>query len=178
MTHTWHDISYGKEDLSTLNCVIEIPQNSKAKYEIEKETGMLLLDRVLASPMGYPQNYGFIPQTYCEDGDALDALVLTQVTLQPLCMLEIKPIGVMHMIDGGEADDKIIAVAANDPQYRHINNLNEVPQQILDEIRIFFEDYKKLEKKAVQVTGFADKTIADQIIKQSIQDYKDKFPTN
>lgn len=178
MTHTWHDLPYTYEDNqnpTTLNCVIEIPKNSKAKYEIDKETGMLVLDRVLASPMNYPLNYGFIPRTYCDDGDALDALVLTQVTLQPLCMLNITPIGVMHMIDGGEADDKIIAVASDDPQYRHIKDISELPTQLLDEIRVFFEDYKKLEKKEVSVSGYKDSTTARQIIDQSIIDYKNKF---
>jgi inorganic pyrophosphatase len=175
MTHTWHDLPYGEEDLSTLNCVIEIPQGTKAKYEIDKETGMLKLDRVLATPMHYPYNYGFIPRTYCDDGDALDALVFTQVVLQPLCMLDIKVIGVMGMIDKGEADDKLLAVAANDPLYRHINDISELPEHMLDEIRVFFEDYKKLEKKAVQVTGFKGREEALKITAQSITDYKQKF---
>lgn len=175
MTHTWHDISYGEDNLENLNCVIEIPRGSKAKYEIVKETGMLKLDRVLASPMGYPQNYGFIPQTYCDDGDALDALVLTQVELQPLSLLEIKPLGVMHMIDGGEADDKLIAVATNDPQFKHLQELEDLPQQVLDEILIFFQDYKKLENKKVEISGFSNRAKAEEIIKQSIIDYKEKF---
>lgn len=178
MTHTWHDLPYTNEDTQnphTLNCVIEIPQHSKAKYEIDKETGMLVLDRVLSTPMSYPLNYGFIPRTYCEDGDALDVLVLTQVKLQPLCMLNITPIGVMHMIDGGEADDKILAVASDDPQYRHIADISELPSQLLDEIRVFFEDYKKLEKKEVSVSGFKDSKTAKKIIEQSIIDYKNKF---
>jgi len=175
MVHTWHDIPAGEQSPEIVNCVIEIPQGTKAKYEIDKDTGLLRLDRVLASPMHYPYNYGFIPQTYCDDGDALDVLVFTQVTLQPLCLLNAKTIGVMHMIDGGEADDKILAVAANDPQYRNYNDISELPQHILDEIRTFFEDYKKLEKKSVQVTGFADSKKAKEIIEKSIQDYKIKF---
>jgi inorganic pyrophosphatase len=179
MTHTWHDLPFTREDNlenpETLNCVIEIPEKTKAKYEIDKETGMLMLDRVLSSPMHYPYNYGFIPQTLCDDGDALDAIVFTQVTLQPLCMLNIKPIGVMHMIDGGEADDKILAVASDDPHYRHINDISELPTHILNEIETFFSDYKKLEKKSVQISGFKDSKTARKIVQQSIVDYKAKF---
>jgi inorganic pyrophosphatase len=175
MVHTWHDISYGENAPAVLNCVIEIPVGTKAKYEIDKETGMLVLDRVLSTPMNYPYNYGFIPQTYCDDGDALDAIVFTQVTLQPLCMLEIRPLGVMHMIDGGEADDKIIAVAASDPMYKHVKTLEDLPQLALDQIKLFFEDYKKLENKKVEVSGFKGIEIANQVINQSIEDYKNKF---
>jgi inorganic pyrophosphatase len=178
MTHTWHDLPYTRDESATpetFNCVIEIPEKTKAKYEIDKETGMLVLDRVLATPMLYPYNYGFIPQTLCDDGDALDVLVFTQVTLQPLCMLNVTPIGVMHMIDGGEEDDKIIAIASDDPQFRHIKDISEIPAQTLAEIKLFFEDYKKLENKSVSVSGFKDKNTAAKIIEQSIQDYKLKF---
>jgi len=175
MVHIWHDIPVGEKAPEIVNCVIEIPQGTRAKYEIDKETGLLRLDRVLSSPMHYPTNYGFIPKTYCDDGDALDVVVISQVVLDPLCIVDVMPIGVMHMIDGGEADDKIIAIASNDPGVKHIRELSDMPEQHLKEIKTFFEDYKKLCGKTVEVSSFEDKTTAHKIIQQSIQDYQDKF---
>lgn len=173
--HPWHGVSYGEEAPSFVNGIIEISNGSKAKYELEKETGMLVLDRVLSSPMYYPANYGFIPKTYCDDNDPLDILVLSQVNIVPMCLVEAKVIGVMSMIDGGEGDDKIIAVASGDPIWKHYNDISEIPQHILAEIRVFFEDYKKLEKKEVQVNGFAGAEKAREIVQQAIEDYRTKF---
>ena len=173
--HAWHDIKSGKNAPEIVNSIIEIPKNSRAKYELDKETGLLCLDRVLYSPVHYPTNYGFIPQTYCDDEDPLDILVLSQIEIVPMCLLEAKVIGVMRMIDGGEMDDKILAVAKNDMQVNHINCITEMPEHPLKEIRNFFEDYKKLENKTVSIEDFQPKSIALQVVEKSIEDYQKKF---
>src|SRR5690606_37790574 len=132
---------------SRVNAVIEIPRGSRAKYEIDKESGLIKLDRVIYASMYYPLNYGFIPQTLGEDGDPLDIVVLTQVSVVPLCVIPSHVIGVMQMIDRGEADEKIIAVAEEDPSVSHISNVEDLPAHLLSELRHFFENYKALEKK-------------------------------
>ncbi len=172
LTNPWHRVPIGEEAPSIVTAIIEIPKNTRAKYEIDKETGMLKLDRVLFSSMYYPANYGFIPQTYCDDKDPLDILVLSQITLVPLCLVEAKVIGVMRMKDVGEADDKIIAVAKNDMSVNHLNDLSELPDHFLNELRNFFEDYKKLEHKTVEVTKFQQADVAKEIVLQSMIDYK------
>lgn len=171
----WHDVSPGDNTPKTVNAIIEIPKNTRAKYELDKETGLLKLDRVLYASMYYPANYGFIPQTYCDDNDPLDILVLSQITMQPMCLVDARVIGVMRMMDVGESDDKIIAVAENDMSVNHINNVTELPAHFFKELRNFFEDYKKLENKTVIVEEFQDKTTAMEIVDQSIIDYKGKF---
>jgi inorganic pyrophosphatase len=171
----WHDVAYGKNAPDVVNGIIEIPKGSRAKYELDKESGMIMLDRVLYSSVYYPANYGFIPKTYCDDNDPLDILVICQIDLIPMCLVEAKVIGVMRMIDGGEADDKIIAVAAGDPSVNHINDISELPQHFISEMRNFFEDYKKLENKTVIVEEFQDNVVAKEIVKKSIQDYNEKF---
>lgn len=173
--HPWHDVSYGKDAPDVVQGIIEIPKNCRAKYELDKDSGMLILDRVLYSSINYPANYGFIPQTYCDDNDPLDILVLSQIDIVPMCLVEAKVIGVMRMIDGGEMDDKIIAVAMNDMSVNHINDISELPPHSLKELRNFFEDYKKLENKEVIVEEFQNREIALQVIEQSIVDYKKKF---
>jgi len=170
--NAWHDVSFGENALDYVMGVIEIPKNSRAKYELDKNSGMLILDRVIASPMFYPTNYGFIPQTYCDDKDPLDILVLSEISIEPLCLVKSKIIGVMQMIDGGEIDDKIIAVAAGDRLWNHFNDISDLPTHVLDEIRTFFENYKQLENKTTQVKGFLNRTEAVNIFKQSIDDYK------
>lgn len=175
MIHPWHDVQIGPNTPETVNCIIEIPKGTRGKYELDKETGLIKLDRVLFSSMYYPANYGFMPQTYCDDKDPLDALVLCQVDIQPMSLVEIRPIGVMQMTDGGEGDDKIIAVAANDPTYTHIQDLADLSEAAIMEIRTFFEDYKKLEKKEVIINGFFGKEKAHQIINESIELYKKNF---
>ncbi|KAL4438071.1 hypothetical protein ABPG74_016850 [Tetrahymena malaccensis] len=172
----WHYVTYGPEAPKIVTSVIEIPQGSQAKYELDKESGMLRLDRVLFSSVHYPANYGFIPQTYCDDKDPLDILVLCSINVEPLCLIESKVIGVMHMIDGGETDDKIISVAANDASVNHFNDISELPQHMLMQIRRFFEDYKKLEKKHVIVEEFQGKEKAYQVVEDSIKMYKEHFP--
>ena len=140
-----------------------------------RPAGLLRLDRVLFSSVYYPANYGFIPQTYCDDDDPLDILIISQIDFVPLCLVEARVIGVMQMLDGGEADDKIIAVAAHDVSVNHIRSLEELPPHFMLEIRHFFEEYKRLENKTVVVEPFRDKTVAHQIVLQSIEDYKAKF---
>lgn len=173
--HPWHGVSYGEGAPRNVNAIIEIPQGSRAKYEIEKESGLLKLDRVIYSSFYYPHNYGFIPRTYGDDKDPLDILVLSSISVQPLCIIEAKVIGVMQMIDGGDADDKIIAVAAHDMSVNHINNIEELPPHFFKELRQFFEDYKKLENKTVQVEDFGDKATALQIITAGINHYQEIF---
>lgn len=134
-----------------VNAVIEVPAGSKCKYELDKETGMIVLDRILFSSVVYPHNYGFIPQTLCEDHDPLDILVLCQFPIAPGAFCRAKPIGVMHMLDAGEQDDKIIAVAADDPQFSHYADVSELPAHMLKEITNFFSTYKMLQNKKVIV---------------------------
>jgi len=171
--NAWHDVSFGSEAPEFVNGIIEIPKNSRAKYELDKNTGMIILDRVLASPMFYPTNYGFIPQTYCDDKDPLDILVLSEIEIVPLCLVEAKIIGVMQMIDGTEIDDKIIAVAKGDKQWNHINDISELNVHILNEIRVFFETYKQLEQKITKVKGFLGRNQAIEIFQQSTHDYQE-----
>lgn len=172
----WHDVSPGDNLPVTVNAIIEIPKNTRAKYELDKESGLLKMDRVIYSSMYYPHNYGFIPKTYCDDNDPLDILVISQIPIVSMCIVEAKIIGVMRMIDQGEADDKIIAVAQHDMAVSHIDNIEELPEHTLNELRNFFEDYKKLENKEVVVEKFQNKQLARKIFQKSIEDYKLEFP--
>ena len=175
MMNPWHDVSYGVQAPEVVQGIIEIPKNTRAKYELDKESGLLRMDRVLYSSINYPANYGFIPRTFCDDGDPLDILVLSQIDVVPMCLVDAKVIGVMGMLDEGEADDKIIAVAANDMSVNHINNIYEVPPHFIKELQSFFEDYKKLENKTVQVEEFQDRIAALKIIEKAFADYRRKF---
>ena len=175
VSHPWHGVSYGQSAPRIVNAIIEIPQGSRAKYEIDKESGLLKLDRVIYSSFYYPCNYGFIPQTYGDDKDPLDILVITSLPVQAMCLMEAKVIGVMRMIDNGDADDKIIAVADKDPSVNYYNNIEELPKHFFDELRHFFEEYKRLENKAVVVEEFQDKATALTIINDAIQFYKENF---
>ncbi|WP_127717985.1 inorganic diphosphatase [Halobacteriovorax sp. HLS] len=171
----WHDISLGDDVPHTFNVVIEVPKGSKNKYELDKDTGMIMVDRVLFSSVHYPANYGFIPKTYCEDNDPLDVLVLGQEPVYPLTIMKAKPIGLMKMMDQGEADDKIIAVHANDPEYAHYNSISELPPHRIHELRRFFEDYKALEKKEVIVSDFLGPTHATKCLEEAIDLYNKTF---
>ncbi len=173
--HPWHGVHYGANAPRIVNAVVEISQGSRAKYEIDKTSGLLRLDRVIYSSFYYPTNYGFIPQTYGEDKDPLDILIISSLQIQPLCLVESKVIGVMQMIDQGDADDKIIAVSANDPSINYINNIEELPKHFFSELRHFFEEYKKLENKTVVVEEFGDKATALKIIEEAIELYKENF---
>jgi inorganic pyrophosphatase len=174
--HPWHGASYGEKAPQTVNALIEIPQGSKSKYEIDKKTGLLKLDRIIYSSFHYPVNYGFIPQTLGKDGDPLDILVMCTEAIQPLCLVEAFVIGNMQMIDAGLIDDKIIAVAAQDPGVNYIKSLNEVPPHIFKVLKNYFEQYKVLENKKVEINDFQEKEIAFEIINESIGFYKEKYP--
>lgn len=173
--NSWHNVEIGDEKPDYVNSIIEIPKGSKAKYELDKQTGLLKLDRVLFASVYYPANYGFIPQTLGEDHDPLDILVLSQVNVVPLCIVRAKVIGVMRMIDADEADDKIIAVAADDVSVNHIEAIEELPTHFHSELKHFFEEYKKLENKTVLVEKFQDKETAKAIIRTAIDDYQKEF---
>lgn len=175
MMNPWHDVAFGDNAPNVVNGIIEIPKGNRAKYELDKDSGMLKLDRVLFSSVYYPANYGFIPRTYCDDNDPLDILVISQIDIVPMCIVSAKVIGVMRMIDGGEADDKIIAVAEGDPSVSHINDISELPQHFISELQSFFEDYKKLEHKTVKVEGFQNNELAREIVQTAISDYNLKF---
>ncbi|MBX2846073.1 MAG: inorganic diphosphatase [Saprospiraceae bacterium] len=172
LSNPWHKVSIGDRAPNVVNGIVEIPKASRAKYELDKDSGLLMMDRVLFSSVYYPANYGFIPQTYCDDKDPLDILVLSQVTVVPMCIVSAKVIGAMRMIDGGEMDDKIIAVAENDMSVNHFNDITELPKHFFRELRSFFEDYKKLEHKKVEVENFQDAATAREIVKQAVEDYK------
>lgn len=176
--HPWHDISPGRDLPKSVNAIIEIPKGSKAKYEIDKESGLMKLDRILFSSVMYPANYGFIPQTYCDDHDPLDILVICSADMYPMTMVEATVIGVMHMIDNGEQDDKIIAVATNDMSVNYINDISELPPHTMKEIVRFFQDYKALEKKNVTVEQLLDKSYAYKVIEESVALYKETFLKN
>lgn len=170
--HPWHDVDIGEDAPSLVPVIIEVPKGSKNKYELDKASGLLKVDRVLFSSVHYPANYGFIPQTYCEDHDPLDVLVLGQESVVPLTIMTARPIGVMKMLDQGEADDKIIAVHANDPEFAGYHSINELPPHRLKEVQRFFEDYKALENKEVIVEKFLDREDALQVIRDALELYQ------
>jgi inorganic pyrophosphatase len=172
--HPWHDIDPGKDAPALLKSVIEIPKGSQGKYELDKNSGLLRLDRVLFSSVHYPANYGFIPRTYCDDHDPLDILVICSIDVVPMSIILAKVIGAMEMIDGDERDDKIIAVAQNDMSVNYINELSELPPHTLVELKRFFEDYKMLEHKNVIVEQFLQREKAYEIIVESINLYSEK----
>jgi inorganic pyrophosphatase len=171
--HPWHDV-YVDETLSeqAFPTVIEVPKGSKNKYELDKETGLLRLDRVLYSAVHYPANYGFIPRTFCDDGDPLDVLVLSQEPVHPLTICEARAVGVMRMRDDKGIDDKIIAVNARDPAFEEVKARDDLPSHLLREIMRFFEDYKALEQKEVHVEGLRDQAEALTIIREALALYR------
>jgi inorganic pyrophosphatase len=174
--HPWHGAHFGKNAPQVVNALIEIPQGSKTKYEIDKATGLLKLDRIIFSSFHYPVNYGFIPQTLGKDNDPLDILVICSESIHPLCLVEATVIGNMQMIDTGEHDDKIIAVATRDPGINYIKNVSELPGHFIAQLKNYFEQYKVLENKVVEIDDFQNKEEAYKVIEESIEFYKLKFP--
>lgn len=172
--HPWHDVDPGNNIPDVVKAIIEIPKGSKGKYEMDKNSGLLRLDRVLFSSVHYPANYGFIPRTYCDDLDPLDILVICSIDVSPMCIVQAKVIGAMEMVDGEERDDKIIAVAANDMSVNYLNNISELPPHTLVELKRFFEDYKMLEHKNVIVEQFMPREKAFAIILESVRLYEEK----
>ncbi|KAG2593176.1 soluble inorganic pyrophosphatase-like isoform X2 [Panicum virgatum] len=169
--HPWHDLEIGPDAPAVFNAVVEISKGSKVKYELDKRTGLIKVDRVLYSSLVYPHNYGFIPRTLCEDNDPMDVLVLMQEPVLPGCFLRARAIGLMPMIDQGEKDDKIIAVCTDDPEYRYYNDLSELSPHRVQEIRRFFEDYKKNENKQVAVDEVQPASTARDAIQYSMDLY-------
>jgi inorganic pyrophosphatase len=171
MTHPWHDVTPGENLPGDFTAVIEIPMGSSVKYELDKKTGLLKLDRVLYSAVYYPANYGFIPQTLAEDDDPLDVLVLSQEAVAPLTLVHARAIGLMTMIDTGRRDHKILAVAVNDPEYQGVRDCRELPPHRLMMLRRFFQDYKTLEQKAVEVEEFQEAATTWPVIESALQTY-------
>ena len=171
MTHAWHDISPGANLPQEFLSVIEIPARSSVKYELDKQSGLIRLDRVLYSAVYYPANYGFIPQTLAEDDDPLDVLVLCQEAVVPLTLIHARAIGLMTMIDSGKKDHKIIAVATSDPEYNSYTEADEMPEHRLAMLRRFFLDYKQLEGKAVEVDQIQPARHAFPVIEDALARY-------
>lgn len=172
MLHPWHDISPGDDLPRDFQAVIEIPLGSNVKYELDKPSGLLKVDRIIHSAVYYPANYGFIPQTYAEDDDPLDVLVLCQEAVQPLALIKARAIGLMTMIDSGASDDKVIAVATGDPEFNSYVEANELPPHRLLVVRRFFQDYKQLEGKQVQVEDIRPAYAAANVIQKALARYQ------
>jgi len=175
LAHPWHDIPIGDDAPKEFQAVIEIPKGNKVKYELDKETGLLRVDRVLYSSVVYPANYGFIPQTLGDDEDPLDVLVLMQEPVVPLSILRARPIGMMTMVDQGQNDEKIICIHLDDPEYRSYVAIQQLPPHRLDELRSFFEDYKNLENKEVAVHDFYGPVEAVETVRAAMELYERSF---
>lgn len=171
MIHPWHDVTPGENLPNEFIALVEIPMGSSVKYELDKKTGLLRLDRVLYSAVYYPANYGFIPQTYAEDDDPLDVLVLCQEALAPLTLVTSRVIGLMTMVDAGKKDHKVLAVAVDDPEFNSFHDAAELPPHRLMMLRRFFQDYKLLEGKSVEVDEIQPAAKALPIIEESLQRY-------
>lgn len=171
----WHDIECSRIKPEEFVSVVEISKGSKQKYELDKKTGLLKLDRILYTSTHYPANYGFIPHTLADDGDPLDVLILCSESLNPMSLVNCYPIGVIVMKDGGAVDEKIIAIPFADPNYNTYNSIHDLPQHIFDEMRHFFSVYKQLENKETSVDVAADKDEAIKIIEKSLENYKKKL---
>ncbi len=173
-----HDITPGKNVPGEINVIVEINKGSKNKYELDKETGLIMLDRVMYTSQDYPFDYGFVPQTHWHDGDPLDVVVLTTHPLVPGLLLTARPVGVFDMIDDGESDAKIIAVPVKDPRFKDIKDLRDVNAHTIEEIKHFFETYKQIQKKTVTIPTIRDAKAAMEVITESIELYKKEFNKN
>ena len=173
MVHPWHDLPNPIAQVHEgFNVVIEIPKGSKVKYELDKPSGMLKVDRVLYSSVHYPANYGFLPRSYCGDGDPLDVLVLGNEPVQPLSMMRARAVGVMRMSDQGEQDDKVVAVHLHDPAFNEYRDLEELPSHTMLEMERFFQDYKTLERKGVEIEKIAGHQEAARIVREALELYQ------
>lgn len=173
----WHDIRKERITPEKFTAVVEISKGGKNKYELDKETGMLRLDRVLYTSTHYPANYGFIPKTYADDNDPLDVLVLCTEQIMPMTLVDCRPIGILYMIDENEVDEKIIAVPTNDPSMFSYDDISELPSHMFEEISHFFEVYKVLEHKHTTIKKISGKEDAIECVKSCINKYKKKFET-
>lgn len=171
----WHDISPERIFPTDFMAVIEIPKGSNRKYELDKETGLLVLDRILFTATHYPMNYGFIPRTLGDDKDPLDVLVLCSEPIQPLTLVRCYPIGIMKMVDGGMGDEKIIAIPYSDPTYMGYTDIAELPKHIFEELKHFFSIYKSLEKKETTVDEFGGPIEAVRVIEKCLENYEEKY---
>ncbi len=171
----WHDVELGEKAPEQFNVLIEIPKGSKNKYEIDKKTGLIKLDRAMKTAQDYPFDYGFAPQTLWEDGDALDVIVLSTYPLMTNILVEVRPVAVMRMMDSGESDDKIIAVPVSDPRWTEVQDLADLNKHSLKEFKHFFETYKSIDGKIVEITNIEGKSAAMEAVKRSVELYKAKF---
>ena len=175
MSNIWHDISPKRITPDDFICVVEISKGSRKKYELDKDTGYIILDRILYTSTHYPANYGFIPRTYGDDGDPLDVLILCAEPLEPMSMVRAYPIGVISMIDNGRHDEKIIAIPFKDPNYNQYKNIDELPAHIFDEMRHFFTVYKNLENKETAVNEVSGREAAIGVVADAIESYVESF---
>ena len=175
MSNIWHDISPKRINAEDFICVIEISKGSKKKYELDKETGLIILDRILYTSTHYPANYGFIPRTYGDDNDPLDVLLLCSEPLEPMSLVRAYPIGVISMVDNGKNDEKIIAIPFSDPNYNRYTDIDQLPKHIFDEMRHFFTVYKNLENKTTAVDEESGREDAVKVIKAAIDNYIENF---
>ncbi|MBE6769277.1 MAG: inorganic diphosphatase [Ruminococcaceae bacterium] len=175
MSNIWHDISPKRINPEDFMCVIEIPKGSKKKYELDKETGLLSLDRILYTSTHYPANYGFIPRTFGDDQDPLDVLLLCSQSIEPMTLVRAYPIGMISMMDNGRNDEKIIAIPFSDPTYNHYTSIDQLPAHVFDEMRHFFTVYKNLENKDTAVKEVCGRDDAIEVIKAAIDSYIDNF---
>lgn len=171
----WHDISVGENSPTEINVIVEINKGSKNKYEIDKETGLIALDRALHTAQDYPFDYGFVPQTLWDDGDALDVVLLTTYPIPPGILVLSRPVAILHMTDSGEGDDKVIAVPVGDPRWEEVRDLKDINKHTLKEIEHFFLTYKKIQKKSVEISGFEGISEAHAAVIKSIELYKEAY---
>lgn len=171
----WHDVELGEKAPEQFNVIIEIPKGSKNKYEIDKKTGLIKLDRAMKSAQDYPFDYGFAPRTLWDDNDALDVIVLSTYPLMTNILVEVRPVAVMRMVDCGDSDDKIIAVPVSDPRWNEVNDMDDINKHSLKEFQHFFETYKSIEGKVVEITKIENKASAMEAVKRSMELYNEKF---